>query len=461
MVSDKYNKAVCFALILLFGTFIAFNIVNPNNYIWLLVVVAIFTPFLIISNALSLVILILFIFIAQGVFGGVLGILPRQVAWTSDAIIGFLFLKSILSTWRNKNFRKTPLFLPLLLFFLWAISSGVLNGISWFTIGVTLKDFFKYALLFYTILNLDIEEKTLKLLVTLFLVIMFLQIPVTVFQYRLYGQHDWVSGTLGRHGTGEMLILVGGTISILTGFFLHYRSRFIYLLGISYLLIPLILGSARAALFYIPLTIVFIIRKSLHGKLFTKTFEMFLILGIFVGFVLMVPFLREPFNSLITDTIRGLRVQVNAAVLGSAIPGRLRAPRIAVEWINRETLGSVIGYGFGSTKQSYFEEYTGKFYQTYSPRTNQLSSTLIEMGYPGLVFYFFLIFVAFAMNLRFFRNTKDNYWKAISFGVDGIIFMHLVGILYQNIWRSVYSSFPFWFFLAVIYSVGKKKGILT
>ncbi len=461
MVSDKYNKVVCFALILLFGTCIAFNIVNPNNYIWLLVVVAILTPFLIISNALALVILILFIFIAQGVFGTVLGILPRQVVWTSDAIIGFLFLKSILSTWKEKDYRKTHLFLPLSLFVLWAIVSGVLNSIPWFTIGVALKDFLRYALLFYAIINFDIEEKTLKLLVTLFLVIMFLQIPVTIFQYRLYGQSDWVSGTLGRHGTGEMLILVGGTISILIGFFLHYWSRFIYLLGISCLLIPLILGSARAALFYIPLTIIFIIRKSLHGKLFTKTFEMFLILGIFISFVLMVPFLREPFNSLLTDTIRGLKTQINAAAVGSGIPGRLRAPRIAVEWINREALGSVIGYGFGSTKESYFEEYTGKLHRIYSPRTNQLSSTLVEMGYPGLVFYFWLIFVAFAMNLRFFRNTNDNYWKAISFGVDGVIFMHLVGILYHDIWRTVYSSFPFWFFLAVIYSVGKKKGILT
>jgi len=176
MVSNKYNKAVCFALILLFGTCIAFNIVNPNDYIWLLVVVAIFAPFLIISNALALVILILFLFIAQGVFEAILGILPRQVVWASEAIIGFLFLKSILSTWRKKSFRKTHLFLPLLLFLLWAISSGVLNSMPWFTIGVTLKDFFRYVLLFYAIINLDIEEKTLKLLVALFLVIMFFQI---------------------------------------------------------------------------------------------------------------------------------------------------------------------------------------------------------------------------------------------------------------------------------------------
>jgi O-antigen ligase len=120
----------------------------------------------------------------------------------------------------------------------------------------------------------------------------------------------------------------------------------------------------------------------------------------------------------------------------------------------------VIGYGFGSTKESYFGEYTGRFYKTYSPRTNQLSSTLIEMGYPGLVFYFWLIFAAFAMNIRFFRNTKDNYWKAISFGLDGVIFMYFVGILYNNIWRAAYASFPFWFFLAIIYSLGRRKRIL-
>jgi len=461
MTTEKINRFSYLSLFLLWAVLVGALIGKENPVRWSLVIVTSFTPILFLSNALSLAGVIFFIFIVKGSFEPIFGILPRQAIWTSDAIIVFLFLKSLHLGVGQKKFEKTPLVLPILLFFIWAVLSGFLKGISWFTIGVALKDFFRYILLFYAIINLDIEEKNLKSLITLFIMLIFLQVPVTIFQYKLYGQHDWVSGTLGRHGTGEMLILVTAIISVLVGFFLHYKSRFKYLLGIPCLLVPLILGSARAALLYIPLTMVFIIRKSLCGKLLTKTFEMLLIVGILIGFGLMIPFLKEPVNSLVTDTIQGWKTQVNAAVIGPEVPGRLRAPRIAVEWINRERLGPVIGYGFGSTKESYFGEYTGRFYKTYSPRTNQLSSTLIEMGYPGLVFYFWLIFAAFAMNICFFRNTKDNYWKAISFGVDGIIFMHLVGILYQNIWCTGYSSFPFWFFLAIIYSLGKKNGIFN
>ena len=458
ITTEKINKFLYLSLFLLWAALVGTLIAKESPIGWFLVIGTTFTLILCLSDTLSLGGLLFFIFVIKGTFEPIFGILPRPATWASDAIIVFLFLKSLHLGVGQKKFEKTPLALPILLFSTWAVLSGSLNGIPWFTIGVALKDFLRYILLFYAIINLDIEEKNLKSLITLFTVLIFLQVPITIFQYNLYGQSDWVSGTLGRHGTGEMLILVTGMISVFTGFSLHYKSRS-YLLGIPCLLVPLILGGARAALFYIPLTIIFILRKSLHGKLLAKTVEMLLILGILIGLLLTIPPLREPFDSLTRGAIRGLRKQVNAAAVGSKVPGRLRAPRIAVEWINRERLGPVIGYGFGSTKESYFGEYAGKFHKIYSPRTNQLSSTLIEMGYPGLVFYFWLIFAAFAMNFRFLRNARNNYWKAISFGVDGIIFMHLVGILYHNIWRTGYSSFPFWFFLAIICSLGKQKGI--
>lgn len=460
VTTRKTNKFLYFPLFLLWVAIVGSLLGRENPVGLLLGIATIFTLVLFVSDVLLLGGLILFIFVIKGTFEPIFGILPRQAIWASDATIVFLFLKSLHFGVGQKKLNKTPLFLPILLFFVWGVLSGFSKGIPPLTIGVALKDFFRYILLFYAIINLDIEECHLKSLVTLFVILVFMQIPLTFVQYKLYGQSDWVSGTLGRHGTGEMLILVVGAISLITGLFLYYKSRLVYLLGILCLLIPPVLGSARAALLYVPLTMIFTMRKSAQGKLLTKTFGMLLTVGILIGFVFAVPFLRKPVNSLIADTIQGLKTQVNATVIGPQVPGRLRAPRTAIEWINRERLAAIVGYGFGSTKESYFGEYTGRLYETYSPRTNQLSSTLIEMGYPGVAFYFWLIFAAFAINIRFFRNTKDNYWRAVSFGVDGIIFMHLAGILYHNIWRTSYSSFPFWFFLGVIYSVGNKYGIL-
>ena|GEM_PF-3812484 len=459
MTTQKTSRLLRFPLFLLWIAIVGSLIGREDPVGMVLAVVTIFTLILFSGDVLLLGGLIFFIFVIKGTFEPIFGILPRQAIWASDAIIVFLFLKSLRFGIGQKKFNKTPLFLPILLFLIWAVLSGFSKGTPWLTIGVALKDFFRYILLFYAIVNLDIEERHLKSLVTLFLVLVFMQIPLSLLQYRLYGQSDWVSGTLGRHGTGEMLVLVVGAISVIMGLFLYYKSGLVYLLGILCLLILPVLGSARAALFYIPVTMIFIIRKSLRGKSLTRTFGMLLVLGILVGFVFTMPFLRKPVNSLIADTVLGLETQVNAAVIGPEVPGRLRAVGIAIEWINRERLGPMIGYGFGSTKESYFGEYSGRFFATYSPRTNQLSSTLIEMGYPGPAFYFWLIFAAFAMNIRFFGNTKDNYWRGVSFGVDGIIFMHLVGIVYADIWRMSYSSFPFWFFLGVIYSMGNKYGI--
>ena len=315
--TERINKFSYLSLFLLWAALVGALIGKENPARWFLVIVTTFTPILFLSNALSLAGVIFFIFVIKGTFEPIFGILPRQAMWASDAIIVFLFLKSLHSAIGEKNFEKTPLVLPILLFSIWAVFSGFLNAIPWFTIGVALKDFLRYILLFYAIINLDIEEKDLKSLITLFIMLIFLQIPITIFQYKLHGQCDWVSGALGRHGTGDMLVLVTGIISMLIGLFLYYKSPFLYLLGILGLLISLILGSARAALLYVLLTIIFIIRKSLQGKLLAKTFEMLLMLGILIGFVLMIPFLREPFNSLTTNAIRGLKTQVNADVIRS------------------------------------------------------------------------------------------------------------------------------------------------
>ena len=259
-------KAFFFFMFLLWALLIGILIGKGSSFGWFLIIVAAFVPVLFLNNTLLLAGLIVFIFVFKGTLGTVLEILPRQAIWASDAFMISLFLKSFFPKIRERNFERTPLFLPIVLFFLWAILSGFLNGISWFTIGVALKDFLRYALLFFAIVNLNIEEKNLKLLIALFVVLIFLQVPVAFFQYHLYGQCDWVSGTLGRHGTGEMLILITGLISILIGFFLYYRAHLIYLLGIGTVLILPILGTIRAGLFYIPLTIIFTIRKSFRGR---------------------------------------------------------------------------------------------------------------------------------------------------------------------------------------------------
>lgn len=460
IIKDKKKyRFVLLVLFLAWFSIIGILIGNESPARWYLIIFTFFIPILLLKDSMRIAGLILFIFVVKGVFNVILGVLPRQVIWASDAFILILFFKSLHIWVLKKKYSKTQLFLPTTLFFTLAVFSGFFNSIPWFTMGIAFKDFFRYIILFFALINLDIDETELKSLISFFIIIIFIQIPVTIFQYRLYGLHDWVSGTLGRHGTGEMLVLVSCTISMLIGFYIYFKSYFMYLIAIPFLLIPPILGYVRAALLYIPVTVVFILTKNLHLKVIPNTLRAVLLLVILVSLIISIPFFREPINTMISGSIFGLQKQVNAVVLQGGIPGRLRAPKVALEWVNRERLAPFIGYGFGSTKESYFEKYTGKFFKTFSPRTNQLSSILIEMGFPGLIFYLWIIIMAFVMNHKFFINVEDNYWKAISIGLDGIIFMHLIGILYHNIWRTSYSCFPFWFFTAVIYSIGKQKGI--
>ncbi|GAH29643.1 unnamed protein product, partial [marine sediment metagenome] len=140
ITTEKINSFFYLSLFLLCAVVMGTLIGKENPVGWFLVIIAAFTPILFLSNALSLAGLIFFIFIIKGTFEPIFGVLPREAIWASDAIIVFLFLRSLHLGLGEKEFEKTPLFLPILSFFIWAALSGFLNSISWFTIGVALKD---------------------------------------------------------------------------------------------------------------------------------------------------------------------------------------------------------------------------------------------------------------------------------------------------------------------------------
>lgn len=124
ITTEKINKTFYLPLFLLWVVLIGSLIGRENPLGLFLIIVTIFTLILFLSDTLLLAGLIFFILIIKGTFEPIFGILPPQAIWASDAIIVFVFLKSLHLGVSQKKFKKTPLFLPILLFFIWAVLSG-------------------------------------------------------------------------------------------------------------------------------------------------------------------------------------------------------------------------------------------------------------------------------------------------------------------------------------------------
>ena len=86
----------------------------------------------------------------------------------------------------------------------------------------------------------------------------------------------------------------------------------------------------------------------------------------------------------------------------------------------------------------------------------QLANTLIDIGVVGLILYFWIIVVAYKETKKFFyliysKEIHAPFLYAIANAALASVFMYIFSITYHGIWWSVYSSFPFWFFMAIVY----------
>ena len=114
----------------------------------------------------------------------------------------------------------------------------------------------------------------------------------------------------------------------------------------------------------------------------------------------------------------------------------------------------LFGFGPGSTSKSYFNE-LGNRRNTFgiSYGLSQWVTMSLEYGWIGAILFLWLFIPLFRINQKFFRATKDRYWKSISFGFKGILFTYLMGIFYSRVFRLDILSFIFWLFASIIYSM--------
>lgn len=407
-------------------------------------------------------------------------LLPVVYRWTIYVLSFLILISALLQKDSTTNFLGYPLCGPLLLWLIWAFFTGFAGEVNPVTMLLLLKNYFIYVFLCFALVLTRINEVKLKRMIYVLFGVVLIQLPIVALQYSsgLRWEHpDFICGTLGIWGTnGQLMILSVMVVGFLFSFSLIYsHSKKLILICILVMLCSVyasIVGSARAIIVYLPTTLLFLWITSIWIASRREKRRRFKILAqLLVGtivVVLLLLSLHETFKwevqSFFNHSIYVLtRATFSPSLSGGRTlnvnaPGRLFSLQYNIRrFLSEGAVPLLIGKGFGSTKISYFSMFSGSSTERIF-RASQIVTSLYETGFIGLVFYLFIIFQALKMNWTFFKKIRDPFWKSISLGYNGVIFLHFTGAFYHGIWYSTYSSFLFWFFSGIVFTIGARKG---
>jgi len=119
------------------------------------------------------------------------------------------------------------------------------------------------------------------------------------------------------------------------------------------------------------------------------------------------------------------------------------------------------GFGLGSSSESYFTSFRGRLSQEFRADVGyelkpQIARIITDMGILGLFLYLIFFTSIYNVNKRIFHTTTDKYWKSISLGFKGMIFLYLMGLFYRPILDAEPTGFSFWFISTAVFSLSNR-----
>ena len=409
-----------------------------------------------INDKVGILIILATLFVFHWLFG-VFRAIPKEITWLPDVIILIMATKILYLQAKKNRWERTPIDLIILSILLLGVLSAIYNNVPAITLLFGFRKFFKYTLMFFILRNIEQDSKFYRFFLISLFVLAILQIPVTIVQAIHFGTTgkdvaDNVSGTLGGKATGAMALFMSFVISMMMGFYTQTK-KMVFLLLSAGLLIPIILGSGQFGFFIAPTAALIC---WILGRPFTlkNILKIPLIISIIIMLVLpginyhdarykgnLMKFLRSP------SELYSLNIQKRK----EGTFGRVQVIEVAHQLLFENIPQMIVGFGPGNASQSYFSEYSGRLdkeYHGFKIWGIQYTATILEYGFLGLILFLLLFLQLWWVNQRFYYQTKNQFWKAISVGYNGLLFVYIAGSFYNPVWYYDVLSFTFWFITA-------------
>lgn len=462
-----------FTIVLLAG-YIGYTIVHSYPLLWLLPTSMILVVIIFKNPRVGIYAMLISLYLFDWL-SDPFGILPRQLTWTKDLVILVLLLRTLILMVERKRTLRTPIDVLLGLFVLAGCVSCLINSTPLIVAALGFRHALKYILFFYVLVYSDFEERFLQKLILVILLIAFVQVPIAIVEYSLWRpslmalgpamiRWDFVTGTLPRGSSGALSLFLVSAMCILIGLGLYCKDiRIRAPMLIPLLFIPLPFAMSRATFLFLPLVVLYLlVKKAGHRTILRFSYGVVLFLAFF-SIVYLTPYLAKyDVGNWLLDFRLVYMQQAGPPQPGKDL-GRITGVKFVADYLKGQPYGRLFGVGPGMWSESYFPSFTGEISETFSeynaPGRNQIARTLSEFGLVGLILYFLIVYKVYRMNQVLFKKVNDNYWKAISFGFSGIIFLYVVASIYIPLLYWNASAFLFWTLAGTVFTIGRKEGI--
>ena len=385
--------------------------------------------------------------------------LPSQIAWLSDIALVALLMRWIFDFITGKRkIRKTPIDIPVIMLCISGILGAVLSSSRGITALLGFRNYFKYILMFSLIVNFNFREKFFRSMIRFFLITMAIQIPLSIGQALIVGViGDRAGGTLFTYPLG---ILSLSAISIIIGISI-YKGIKPHLIVVAVLL-PLtwITADVIGAFVLLFPMILYVLFVTMNHDTFKSKLKLMGVSAVCIPILLFGMRTSRALNYYVSEPKAIYSGQFGSGEGGSY--NRFSGIIYSHEIIASSYPRAIFGVGPGNATPGFLKEYTGRFYTPMFSLYTQVSRILAEFGYLGLALFLVLMIILYRVNSRLFRRTDNAYWKALSLGFSGMLFVYIVGLVYYPVLVEDQTAFFFWFLAAAICSVeGRKKRVTS
>ncbi len=487
LVSTSKWLTSTYAIVLVAAILFGMAITNPASKIPFFGLFVIPVMMIIIKPETGIWLILIFVFYIN-YLADELFFIPGTVTWVIEisfvVMVGIVLLQKSLD---KKKIKKSPIDYLLLLFVTGGLISSFLNHNSLISTLLGCRNMLRMVLLFYCIIHLDLEEGFFKKIINFLFVTALIQGPVSLLQRLIWTPElqmkldsnaqgfetaggsdilDFASGTTGISGITALYVM--GFMCVLMAFMSRNKIRITDIFKFFLLFLPILIGSSRASFLFLPVMVVFMLRRKIFTDVKKGIGIALVFFIVYIALVKTTTFLGYDMEGMLLSPQDEFTDQSHFSGEGQPV-GRFANIIFATHLMKSKT-DYIFGFGPNSVSISALgDEHSGNMLKyllgnglvkdATSFVNSQLAFMMFEWGFLGLGLYFVIIARIYLMNRKFYIAIEDEYWKTISFGFSGIILLYCIASFYKQLWVVEQTSALFWVMAAIIFSMGRKKGV--
>lgn len=406
---------------------------------------------------MALYVLILAVFTLDWV-SSIAPFIPSKISWIQEVMLLALSTAALFKGIRRHGFVETSIDKPVMLLLLLGVISTFINLGNPLIFLLGMRNYWKFLLLFYAVVNLEFEEEFRNRVVWLLFSLAALQVPVALFQRILSPLRtgDVIGGTLGLYTSGTLTILLLAASSMVLGWYLYNpRSNYRTLLAGSLLLIPTAINETKVVFIAGPLLYVYLLWARARAR-FARVLLVMVVLvcagyGVYQAYDVF--YAQNAGESVFS------RAYLEEYLLSERIEGGVLNRLPGAVFVFRDVAAApqtlLFGHGPGSASDSVFEFGAGPVYREYGEL--KVDSTFVQrftLEY-GLAGWVVLLWLAQQLmrQAKLVRDTDADWlWRGAALGLEGTVALVLGLAVYTGTFTIDVLAMWLWLLSALLFA---------